>query len=87
MRKMNEAERKELITDIGLLLMHSVSEEYYQVILNSHDGAGGSTSSILADIIQNVLECSAWEDEGFYSESDIRLAIGRVLMERIGIEY
>lgn len=87
MRKLSEETRKELITDIGLLLMHSVSEEYYQTILNSYDGVGGSGASILHDIIENVIECSAWKDEGYYTESDIRLAIGRVLMERIGIEY
>lgn len=38
------------------------------------------------DIIQNVLETSAWKDEGCYTDDDIRLAIGRELMVRLGIE-
>lgn len=40
----------------------------------------------MEDIIQNVLETSAWEDEGYYNEDDIRLAIGRELMARLRIE-
>lgn len=87
MRDMNIDIRNELIADIQLMLTHAVGAEYCKIILDSHEGVGGSTSSILADIIQNILECSALENEGYYSEDDVRLAIGRVLMERIGIDY
>ena len=40
----------------------------------------------MQEIIEDVMETSAWEDEGYYNEDDIRLAIGRVLMGRLGIE-
>lgn len=43
-------------------------------------------NTLMEDIIQNVLETSAWEDEGYYNEDDIRLAIGRELMARLRIE-
>lgn len=84
MRKLSVEERDELVADIELLLQYAVSHDYAQVILN-HKGEENQT--ILDRIIQNVLDCSAWEESGYYSESDIRFAIGRVLMERIGIEY
>lgn len=40
----------------------------------------------MEDVIKNVMETSAWDDEGYYNDDDIRLAIGRELMARLGIE-
>ncbi|MBR1525536.1 MAG: hypothetical protein IJ640_02605 [Prevotella sp.] len=40
-----------------------------------------------SDVKHNVEETSAWFDEGFYTDDDIRLAIGRVLLERLSIDY
>ena len=31
-------------------------------------------------VIEDVEETSAWADEGYYNEDDIRLAIGRVIL-------
>ena len=39
----------------------------------------------MEDVIKNVKETSAWEDEGYYNDDDIRLAIGRELTARLGI--
>lgn len=36
---------------------------------------------------ENVEETSAWFDEGIYTEDDIRLAVGRVLLEELGVDY
>lgn len=36
---------------------------------------------------QNVEETSAWVDEGYYTDDDIRLAIGRVILDRFDILY
>ncbi len=36
---------------------------------------------------QNVEETSAWRDEGYYTDDDIRLAVGRTIMEKYNIEY
>ena len=38
------------------------------------------------DVIDDVMTSSAWDDEGYYNDDDIRLAIGRTLMARLGIE-
>ena len=32
-------------------------------------------------IKSDVEECSAWRDEGYYSDSDIKLAFGRIVLE------
>lgn len=38
------------------------------------------------DVISDVVECSAICDEGYFSDGDVVLAIGRVLCNRLGIE-
>ena len=41
----------------------------------------------LEAVKKNVEETSGWEDEHSYTDDDVRLAIGRVIMDRFGIEY
>lgn len=36
---------------------------------------------------KNVEETSAWAEEGYYNEDDIRLAIGRIVMDKFGIDF
>ena len=38
----------------------------------------------MEDIINNVLETSAWEDHGYYDDDNIRQAIGIELLKRLG---
>lgn len=40
-----------------------------------------------ADVVDDVRECSAIFDEGYFSDEDVRLAIGRALCQWLGIEY
>lgn len=84
MRKMNNEQRKEIEMLVYKIMMGATSSEYARHILEKEDG--WTEISIMQDIIENVMETSAWNDEGYYSEDDIRLAIGRVLMERLEIE-
>jgi len=37
------------------------------------------------EVIEDVYSSSAWEDEHDYNDDDVSLAIGRVLMYRLGI--
>ena len=83
MRTMNSQERKQIEHEVTEVMRNSASDEYARYILEHEDENG---TSLMEDIIQNVLETSAWEDEGYYNEYDIRLAIGRELMSRLGIE-
>ena len=84
MRKMNKEERKQIEYEVTNLLRNAVTDEYARYILEQEDDTTGNT--LMEDIIQNVMETSAWEDEGYYNEDDIRLGIGRELMTRLGIE-
>lgn len=63
----------ELKLDIKRIMSKSVSSEYSGTILNL----------IEKNIIEDVMECSAFKEEGIYSEDDIRMAIGRVLTDKL----
>ena len=84
MRKMSKQERKNIKHEIFLIMSNSTGREYAKYILDQYDDITENTMS--DDIVKHVLETSAWEDEGYYNEDDIRLAIGRELMARLGVE-
>lgn len=83
MREMTNTERKEMEFEVSEILQRAVSSEYSRYILGQEDDVTGNT--FMEDVIKNVVETSAWEDEGYYNDDDIRLAIGRELMARLGI--
>lgn len=85
MREMTVEERKQIEYEVAAIMESATSSEYAKYILEQEDGVTENT--LMEDIIQNVLEASAWEDEEYYNEDDIRLAIGRELMARMGIDY
>lgn len=84
MRKMNKEQREQIELEIAKIMQNAVSSEYSTYILEQEDNTTGNT--LMEDIVQNVMETSAWEDEGYYNEDDIRLSIGRELMTRLGVE-
>ena len=84
MRTMTTEERKQIEYEVTEIMRSATSSEYARYILEQEDEVTENT--LMEDIIQNVLDTSAWEDEGYYNEDDIRLAIGRELMARLGIE-
>ena len=81
MRKMSKEERKLIETEIVNLVGYAVGGEYARYILK-HE----KENSFVDDVIDDVIDSSAWEEEGYYNNDDIRLAIGRVFMGRMGIE-
>lgn len=82
---MNKEERMEIERLITKIFSDATTSDYARYMLESEDECTENT--LMEDIIQNVLETSAWEDEGYYSEDDVRLAIGRELMARLGVDY
>lgn len=89
MRKMTKEERKEIEAAVRMILQNSVSSEYVRCILEHREedeeyGYVGNT--FMEDVIDDVMTSSAWDDEGYYNDDDIRLAIGRTLMARLYIE-
>lgn len=90
MRKMTKKDKKIIENEIRMILMHSVSSDYVRYILEHQERDEeyeliGNT--FMEDVIEDVMCSSAWDDEGYYNEDDIRLAIGRVLIDRLGIDY
>ena len=84
MRKMNKHEKKLIELEITQVMRMAVGSDYARYILEHENEETENT--FMDDVIDNVMETSAWEDEGYYNEDDIRLAIGRIFMERLGIE-
>lgn len=84
-RKMSQTERRNIEILITKILCNAVSNDYARYILEQYDSCTENT--MMEDIIDHVLTTSAWEDEGYYNEDDVRLAIGRELMARLGIDY
>ncbi|MEE0991523.1 MAG: hypothetical protein UH542_00895 [Bacteroidales bacterium] len=84
MRKMNKEQRTQIELEIAKIMQNAVSSEYSTYILEQENDTTGNT--LMEDIVQNVMETSAWEDEGYYNEDDIRLSIGRELMTRLSVE-
>ncbi len=84
MEKMSKEERKQIESKVYEIMKNAVSSDYVRYILEHEDDELRDT--LMNNIIQNVLNTSAWYDEGYYNDDDIRLAIGRELMARLGIE-
>ena len=81
-REMSVDERTELELQILETLKLSVSSEYAMKILLTEEEPTEST--LLGDIVLDIQETSAWNDEGIYTEDDIRLSIGRLILYRLG---
>lgn len=84
MRRISKEERKAIEREITAIMTKSIGSDYVRPILGHRNEDTGDT--LMDDIVQNVLDTSAWEDEGYYNDDDIRLAIGRELMARLGVD-
>lgn len=85
MRKMNSLEKNTIEREIRKVLQYSVSDEYVNCILDNYDPETGKT--FIEAVTEDVMETSAWNDRKYYNESDIRYAIGRVCIARMGMDY
>jgi hypothetical protein len=85
MRKMKKEEKKQIENEIRMIMTHSISGDYVRYILE--DKGEEDKSTFMEDVIDDVMCSSAWDEEGYYNDDDIRLSIGRVLMDRLGIYY
>ncbi len=65
--------------DLMQVLRLSVASDYcYELIQNDE---------FFDLVISDVEETSAWSEDMTYNEDDIRLAIGRAMLYKFGIEY
>lgn len=74
---MNENDMKEIKIIINEMLSSAIGREYSERILND---------KFMNDVIDNIIECSAWKENGYYNDDDVRLAIGRILIDRLQID-
>lgn len=82
MRNMNEVERKQIEWLVWNTMAKATGEGYARQILEHESGCGGI---FMDDVIEDVMQTSAWNDEGYYNTDDVRLAIGRVFKRRLGV--
>lgn len=85
MRNMTKEEKKIIENEIRMIMQNAVSSEYARYILEHENEETENT--FMDDVIDDVMCASAWDEEGYYNDDDIRLAIGRVLIDRLGIDY
>lgn len=83
-RKMNEEEKKNIENKIRMIMQGAISGEYARYILDHKSEETEST--FIEDVIDDLICSSAWSEEGYYNDDDIRLSIGRIFMERMGVE-
>ena len=87
MREMTKEQRKEIEANIYMIMIHGVSSAYARYILEDKgEDDEEYENTFMDDVIEDVMCSSAWDDEGYYNDDDIRLAIGRTLMMRLGME-
>lgn len=84
MRKMNKEQKKNIEALIYKIMTNAVSADYARYILEKEDS--WTEVTVMQEVIEDVMETSAWEEEGYYNEDDVRFAIGRILMARMEIE-
>ena len=77
-------ERLNLQLDIIRVMKLGISDDYVSNILTTQDSGTGET--LVNDIMRNVLKTSAWKENKTYNDDDIRLAIGRELSTRLGLD-
>ena len=63
--------------ELRQILAPSVGSDYSWDLVNDN--------AFVEAVRENVEETSAWRDEWFYTDDDIRLAVGRTLLYKFGI--
>ena len=84
MMNTNESATKTIKVLARRLMLDSINDDYVDRILNHYDEV--SEETFIDAVVRDVLETSAWEDEGYFNDDDVRLAIGREFVARLGIE-
>lgn len=65
------------LEEMKSILASCVGSDYAELIASDDD--------FYSSVKQDVEETSAWRDEGYYNDDDIRLAIGRVIVKKLNI--
>jgi hypothetical protein len=63
--------------------MHHINKTDFGTSIISDDYSRAIFDAIAEDVAQDILECTTRED---YNDDDVRLAVSRVLVKKLGIE-
>lgn len=74
-----EIPMSDFMCELKTILAMSIGKDYARCLVNKEGFA--------FDVKCDVEETSAWIDEGYYTDDDIRLAIGRVLLDYLSVRY
>ena len=77
-------DKREFRSEVFAILSDCIGRDYTHYLIESKDEHG---VDFLSEILKDVEETSAWQDAGYYTDDDIRLAIGRVLLKALNIIY
>lgn len=69
----------DLYYDILHLLTPAIGSDYARKMTEDE--------TFIRAVQKDVEESSAWQDEEYYNDDDVRLAIGRVIMKKFDMEY
>lgn len=81
---MKHIDDKTFRREVESIMRQSISTDYVEEILDTlYINEDISATTIYDSIKRDVEETSSWADDGNYNGDDIKLAIGRVLIEVI----
>ena len=83
MREFVGTDRMYLQATILYILSQSMDDDMAIRVADTKDRRG---ITFMDAVIKDVAETSAWEAEGVYNDDDIRLAVGRVFADRLGVK-
>ena len=75
---MKHIRQRDFLEELKPILAASIGSDYASYLASDDD--------FFSAVIQDVEETSAWQEDGYYTDDDIRLAIGRAIMWKFGIE-
>ena len=78
-RIMNAEEMEQVRAQIRDFLGLAIGDEYAEHISNNNE--------FLYAVCEDIELTSGWETENIFGDADVRLALGRVLCDYIGIDY
>ena len=86
--EMSPEERKTLELAAFRILSEAITDDYAKTVLTleEYDEDDNPIPTIMDDIVDDVCDSSAWRDENYYNDDDVRFAIGRVLIARLGYD-
>ena len=79
---MSENAKKTIEALAKKMMSESISDDYINQILNHQND---SKETFIDAVVRDVMETSAWQEEKYFNEDDVKLAIGREFVARLGI--